>query len=451
MHRSLGFAVALTLASGFALPAQASDRTLPMRFDLRLQGPADACGAKCRTWISASGALTADSGRDFALFAKGHDLSDAIVVLDSDGGSVLGAIALGREIRRLELDTTVGRLADASGGAQETPRTKSDSMARRATLSPYAECESMCAFVLLGGVHRVVPPEARVMVHQIWLGDRRDDPTAANYSAEDLVLVQRDIGRLAQYTAEMGASTELLGLALRIPPWEPMHSMTAEELRDTKLANGEAVAPAAATVAAAPNAIPPAAGPQSVPRATSGSVPDLRASQISDRRWAVADRAGSAVLARHHRLTVEGEDIGSFDLTVACGKGNASYDVSYSERRHGGDVATLPAGLGVVTLRVGDITTPLTVASSERRHEPDELVSYAAGTVPASVIGAFASSGSHSVTIETESKGIVTVIRLGNTGAQSNLPRLAASCGKGLGDRAELAPVKKTGGLAAAQ
>ena len=42
------------------------------------------------------------------------------------------------------------------------------------------------------------------MVHQIWLGDRRDDPTAANYSAEDLVVVQRDIGRLAQYTVEMG-------------------------------------------------------------------------------------------------------------------------------------------------------------------------------------------------------------------------------------------------------
>ena len=48
------------------------------------------------------------------------------------------------------------------------------------------------------------------MVHQIWLGDRREDPTAASYSAEDLVLVQRDIGRLARYTAEMGASADLL-------------------------------------------------------------------------------------------------------------------------------------------------------------------------------------------------------------------------------------------------
>ncbi len=52
--------------------------------------------------------------------------------------------------------------------------------------------------------------------------------------------------------------------------------------------------------------------------------------------------------------------------------------------------------------------------------------------------------------IETKSDGGATVIRLGNTGAQQNLPRLAASCGKGVGDRAEL-PARKAGGLAAAQ
>src|ERR1700712_3094370 len=101
------------------------------------------------------------------------------------------------------------------------------------------------------------------MVHQIWLGDRREDPTAATYSAEDLVLVQRDVGRLARYTAEMGASVDLLDLALRIPPWEPMHSMTRQELRDTKLANDDALPAAPAAVAATPT---PAVSP--APRVT---------------------------------------------------------------------------------------------------------------------------------------------------------------------------------------
>jgi hypothetical protein len=435
MGRSLGLAVALALtAQVFLLPAQASDRTLPMHFDLRLQGPSNVCGAKCQTWISASGAISADSARDFLLFAQGRDLSKTTMVLDSDGGSVLGAIALGREIRRLALTTMVGRVVDLG---QATGRD-----AARATLVPRADCESMCAFVLLAGMHRVVPPEARVMVHQIWLGDRREDPTAANYSAEDLVLVQRDIGRLAQYTAEMGASIDLLDLALRIPPWEPMHAMTRDELSRTRLATEEVSPPVAATIAASP---PPSTS-QPAPRVTSG----LRITPISEQHWAMVERSGAAALARHHPLTVEGEDIGSFDLVVACGSGSASYDVSYVERRHTGEHTPLPIELGAVTMRLGDTAAQLKVASSERRAEPDELLTYAAGTVTAELIGKFAAAGNHSMVIETKSDGMTTTIRLGNTGAQQDLPRLAASCSKVVGDRAEL-PVRKTGGLAAAQ
>lgn len=257
------FVVAIALASAatvfqWSAPVAASERTLPMRFELRMQGPTDVCGATCKTLISASGAIIADSARDFMLFAHGRDLTGAIVVLDSDGGSVHGVIALGREIRRRGLATMVGRAVDlGSPSEHETAR---------AVLSPRADCESMCAFVLLGGVQRIVPQEARVMVHQIWLGDRRDDPTAANYSAEDLVLVQRDIGKLAQYTADMGATIDLLDLALRIPPWEPMHALTRDELRRTRLATEEIGAPAVASVAASP----PIASPPA-PRVTDGA------------------------------------------------------------------------------------------------------------------------------------------------------------------------------------
>ena len=72
-------------------------------------------------WISASGAITADTPHDFENFAQGRDLAGATVVLDSDGGSVHGAIALGREIRRLGLDTTVGRLVDLDGAERGQP------------------------------------------------------------------------------------------------------------------------------------------------------------------------------------------------------------------------------------------------------------------------------------------------------------------------------------------
>src|SRR5690242_19569323 len=302
MNRSILMAALAFAAPALLSPAalHASDRALPMHFDLRLQGPADVCGKNCKTFIAAVGAITADTPRHFLLFAQSHDVGGATVVLDSDGGSVHGAIALGRELRNLKLETTVGSLVDLPGEGGDEPRV---------TLSPQADCESMCAFVLLGGIHRSVPDDSRVMVHQIWLGDRRDDPTAANYSAEDLVLVQRDIGKLAQYTAEMGASIDLLDVALRIPPWEPMHALTRDELKRTRLTTDDMDVVATGTVAAASPAVSQTA-PAS--RMTNG----VHATPISEQRWGLVDRSGMATLARRHPLTVEGEEIGSFDLVV---------------------------------------------------------------------------------------------------------------------------------------
>jgi hypothetical protein len=439
MSRSRSLAIALALAAPILLlPATvkaANDRTLPMRFEYRTQGPADACSTKCKVYVSATGAITADTPRQFLTFAQSHDLTGATVAVDSDGGSVLGAIALGRQIRNLKLATTVGRLVDLPANGQDDPR---------AELSANADCESMCAFVLLGGVERSVPKDARVLVHQIWLGDRREDPTAASYSAEDLVLVQRDIGRLARYTAEMGASVDLLDLALRIPPWEPMHALTREELQRTRLTTDEPQAPVPGTVAASTSTAGAAAQP--TPRMTDG----VRAAAISEQRWALVDRSGVATLARRHPLTVEGEEIGSFDLVVACVVGGDGYEVSYIERRHGSEQRPLPGALDSISLRVGSNSAALKVVSSERKNSPDELVTYASGRVPATLIGAFGAVGSHSMLIKTESAQLATGTRVGNTGATQNLPRLTAGCNKPLGDRADL-PKTKTGGLAAAK
>ena len=433
MGRSIVRLLALAVAAPVLLlpvSSGAGDRALPMRFDLRLEGPANICGEHCRLLVAASGAITADSPRDFANFAQGRNLSGGIVVLDSDGGSVHGAIALGQEIRKLGLDTTVGTVSDIAGPAKGLARAK---------LSPRADCESMCAFVLIAGVHRTVPEEARVMVHQIWLGDRRDDPTAATYSAEDLVLVQRDIGKLARYTAEMGASIDMLDLALRIPPWEPMHTMTREEITRDKVATEQIVAPSTGAVAS----MPPAQLPPPVPALTSGA----QATTISERNWSVIDRSGSAALARRHPLTFEGEEIGSFDLILSCGASGDSYDISYSEHRHGLDRGPAPEPLSTVTVNVGYGSAALKVVSSEHRDSPDELVSYAAGTLPAALLNNFGGDGNHSLTVETKNAQLVTGIRIGNTGVRQALPQLAARCVKPLGSRAELPPTK-AGGLA---
>ncbi len=190
-----------------------------------------ACEPKCRGWISAVGIITADTPKDFEEFSRGRQLGGATVVLDSSGGSVNDAIALGRRFRSLGLLTTVGISVQNRGGQSARPAVASE-----------AYCESMCVFVLLAGKKRYVPETAHVRVHQIWMGDRADDAKAASYSAQDLMIVERDIGRLAKYTFDMGGAGDLLSLALSVPPWEDLHELDAGELKLTNIVTTDLVA-----------------------------------------------------------------------------------------------------------------------------------------------------------------------------------------------------------------
>jgi len=239
--KSLGFCgLALVVASALSISvagviaalggsAQAGgaleERKLPMRFTWV------ACEPNCRGWVSAVGIVTADSPNDFDEFARSRELRGATVVLDSSGGSVNDSIALGRRFRNLGLMTTVGTSVETTGAE-----------AARVSVRPEAYCESMCVFLLLAGKKRYVPETAHVRVHQIWMGDRADDARAANYSADDLMIVERDIGRLAKYTFDMGGAGDLLSLSLNVPPWEDLHELSREELRLTNLVTTDAVA-----------------------------------------------------------------------------------------------------------------------------------------------------------------------------------------------------------------
>jgi hypothetical protein len=201
------------------------ERKMPMRFSWV------ACQPNCRGWVSAVGIVTADTPQDFEEFARGRQLGGATIVLDSSGGSVNDSITLGRRWRNLGALTTVGN-------STQTRTAQGD----RASVAPEAYCESMCVFLLLSGKTRYVPEAAHVRVHQIWMGDRADDAKAASYTAQDLMIVERDIGRLAKYTFDMGGAGDLLSLSLSVPPWEDLHELSRAELRLTNLVTTDAVA-----------------------------------------------------------------------------------------------------------------------------------------------------------------------------------------------------------------
>lgn len=406
--RRLGAVALGSLLLSFAAPVAESDpsRSSPMQFSMR-QDAAN-CASPCKTWVAATGMIRADTAREFEAFAAKHNIRGGTIVLNSEGGSVHGAIALGRAIRRLEMTTTVGRTVPVKGATDP----------RVANIVPRADCESMCAFVLIAGAKRIVPPEARVRVHQIWLGDRRDDAAAANYSAEDLVLVQRDIGKLAQYTIEMGGSVELLELSLRIPPWEPMRVLSREELRRMNVDNSDVVDARAA----------------SQPSTTSVAPAHLPAKRIAytardrERGWVMTELSGSSALRRRHPLTVEGEDIGSIDLTFSCGGNAGELLVLYSETRRNAEGAAVKP-LKSVELRMANKTIPLTLGGSRPGQFPGEHLSTATGTVTGAMLNNFAGAGLRSMVIEsTAENSDPAIIRIGNTGAAANVMQFLSGC-----------------------
>lgn len=219
-------AVGLAMRGGTARADSLEARKQPMTFKW-VPAKLGACEPDCRDWIAAVGIITGDTPALFDSFTKGRDLKGQRIVLDSSGGSVLDAIAMGRTWRSAGVLASVGIMTERDGA--------------RAVM-PEGYCESMCVFLLLGAAKREIPPQAHIRVHQIWMGDRASDAKAASYSAQDMTIVERDVGRLAKYTFDMGGSGDLLALALSVPPWEPLHELSAEELVSSNLVAASAVA-----------------------------------------------------------------------------------------------------------------------------------------------------------------------------------------------------------------
>jgi hypothetical protein len=140
----VGAVLCIILGAILSRPAHADaileERKLPMKFSWV------ACQPNCRGWVSAVGIVTADSPRDFDEFARGRQLGGATIVLDSSGGSVNDAIALGRRWRNLGALTTVGTSVQTNT-AQRAP----------ANTAAVAYCESICVFLLLSGKMRYCP------------------------------------------------------------------------------------------------------------------------------------------------------------------------------------------------------------------------------------------------------------------------------------------------------
>jgi hypothetical protein len=243
-------------AGARAAPApEASPSSLaPMRF-VRVESGGSACGAACPEWISAEGKIV--RGTADALDRVVATLGDRRlpIFINSAGGSVRDAMAMGRLIRAKRLAVAVAHteIAPCPASAGKCGE------ARGSAQSWGAYCASACSLVLAGGVERYVSPLSFVGVHQLTelvtktqvkrsyavryfvlaglklelsrrlVRERRSVATtkrAADRSVDD------GVGR---YLAEMGVLDPVMKLTLATPASD-VHWLTAEELAASRLA-----------------------------------------------------------------------------------------------------------------------------------------------------------------------------------------------------------------------
>jgi hypothetical protein len=155
------------------------------------------------------------------------------ITLHSPGGSLAGGIFLGREIRRLNLDTIGSRSFTDWVRGRGDPQEK--------LLVPRVECHSACVYAFAGGMDRSVEDGAVFGVHQF-------ASSVPNPSGESDAQVTAAV--LRGYLQEMGVMPELLDIASLVPA-SGIRLLTIAEMRrvrrdnTTKVSSGWKVAAAA--------------------------------------------------------------------------------------------------------------------------------------------------------------------------------------------------------------
>jgi hypothetical protein len=159
--------------------------------------------------------------------------------------------------------------------------------------------------------------------------------------------------------------------------------------------------------------------------------------------WAVTRQGERIALTRRHPLTVEGQEIGSFEVSFTCGESPKAYQVVYRETRLAGGAsaagaaasaaayaaAGAPDRLNGVRLTLQREAFLLKIESSSAA--ASELTSSASGRVPPAFAAALGEFGGASLLVETITTGRQrTAIRMGPAGLAEGFHELAVACHK---------------------
>jgi hypothetical protein len=133
-----------------------------------VRGSSPTCEPVCPEWIWAEGDIRADTPKRLKKFLKTLGKRKLPIVIQSPGGNVDAAFAMGRLIRAKELDVAVGYTTFSTCAPRQKGCDADKKGGYVGVAAPgFAYCNSACPMVLAGGVRRLVGSWAHLGVHQV--------------------------------------------------------------------------------------------------------------------------------------------------------------------------------------------------------------------------------------------------------------------------------------------
>ena len=211
---------------------------LSMQFAV-VRGSSPSCEPKCPEWIWAEGDIRSDTAKRFKTFLKTLGDRKLPLIIQSPGGDVDAALAMGRMIRAKKMDVAVGYTTFTSCAPRQKDCKAAKTGGYTGVAAPgFAYCNSACPMVLAGGMRRLVGSWAHLGVHQITTTMIREKilyETTTRMVKGKKVVSKKVVSRkktgsydttkmskalrrkMEAYLTEMGVSTDLMELIQKTP------------------------------------------------------------------------------------------------------------------------------------------------------------------------------------------------------------------------------------------
>jgi hypothetical protein len=223
----------LAAAGTAAIGGMAPERS--MNFALVRNGN---CQQTCIQWISAEGKITTDTPNLLANLLRSLHGRKLPVVIQSFGGDVDAALAIGHLIRAAGLETAVGRTR-LDGCPMLEPRCQQkivrDGWSEGEARTEGAYCFSACPFAFAGGKARAAAVDTEIGVHQITTVYRTFKRAEAGqriaHETKSAKLSSALRKGLSTYFDEMGISREVFAMMALATPQGMYNIQNAEALK----------------------------------------------------------------------------------------------------------------------------------------------------------------------------------------------------------------------------